>query len=196
MDNFSEIKETWLTANTTSLPQPGEIVKIIKRYRRKLVFRYLLMILLVLVLAAVMIWVVFVYHSQMLVTRIGEACIFSALVMLLVINTRSLVRVSGIKNYTNTQFLDYLKIAKRRQVIFQNRTQVIGLLLASAGLCLYLFETVHNDIKLTLITYSFVAAWLVVNWLVVRPRTNRKKSRELNERIEKIQRLSNQLSNN
>ncbi|MDB5230949.1 MAG: hypothetical protein JWN76_1754 [Chitinophagaceae bacterium] len=196
MDNLSEIKNIWLSANLTSLPQTGEMMKTIKRYRLKLVLKKTGMILLTLILAAVMIWVVCVYHSQLLVTRIGEACIFIALVILLIINTGTLVRVSAIKNCTNSEFLEYLKAARRRQTIFQQRTQVLGLSFASAGLCLYLFEAVRKDIQLAILTYTLAISWLALNWFVFRPRVNRKKAKELNERIEKIQNLSNQLSNN
>ena len=195
MDNFNDIKKIWLTANVSALPKPGEVVKTIKRYRVKHGIRNGALILFTLIMVAVMCWVLFAYRSNLLVTRIGEAFFFIAMFILLGTNVKSLSRISTQKNFSNGEFISFLKQEQVRQISFQKRTQVIGFALASTGLLLYIFEMVYQHTVMMIVTYLLTGIWIAVCWFVIRPLSIKRKTKKLTGTIEKLERLSTQLSN-
>ena len=195
MDNFNDIKKIWLTANVSALPKPGEVVKTIKRYRVKHIIKNGALILFTLIMVAVICWVLFAYKSNLFVTKIGEAFFFIALFILLGTNVKSLSRISTQKNFSNGEFISFLKQEQVRQISFQKRTQVIGFALASTGLLLYIFEMVYQHTVMMIVTYLLTGIWIAVCWFVIRPLSIKRKTKKLTGTIEKLERLSTQLSN-
>ena len=195
MDNFTDIKDIWLSANINALPGAGEMIKTIKRYRLKSIIKNISMVLLLLFMLAAMVWVVFVYKSHMITTRLGEACFFIAIFILLAIKADSLKRISAQKDYSNNSFIDFLKQEQQHQVNFFKRTQLIGFSFSAVGLLLYIFEEVHTDVIRMITGYSLLAIFFLAGWFIVRPIAIRKKTKKLNAMIEKLEGFSKQLSN-
>jgi uncharacterized membrane protein YfcA len=194
MDNFNDMQQLWRTVDTSLLPETAGIIKTIRQYRRKHTIRIVAFIMAALAMLAAMIWVLFAYRSNLLSTRIGEACFLLAILILLANNANSLRRISA-RNNNNADFILFLKQEQLRLVHFLKRTQVIGFALASVGLLLYLFESVYREKALTMLTVYFLAtAWLLFNWFVIRPRAMRKKMQKLKDTIQKLEELSSQLS--
>jgi hypothetical protein len=193
MDNLNDIKNIWMTANVDGLPNAEEIIRTIKRYRLKHVVKNAIFILFILLLAAAMMWVVFMYKSRMWTTRIGEACFFIAMFMLLATKAGSLKRITVPQTNSNNNFIDFLKQEQQHQFHFFKRTQIVGFVFSAAGLILYIFESVHNDATTMTVAYSLLAIFLSAGWLILRPIAMRKKTARLNEMIEKLQELSTQL---
>ena len=196
MDNFNDIKKIWLTANVSVLPKADEVVKTIKRYRFKHGIINGALILFTMIMVAVMCWVLFAYKSHLLVTRIGEVFFFIAMFILLGTHVKSLRRISTQENYSNDEFINFLKQEQVRQISFQKRTQVIGFAFASIGLILYIFEMVYHHTVVLIVAYLLTGIWIAVSWLIIRPLSIKRKTKKLTETIEKLERLSTQLSNN
>jgi len=196
MDNLNDLKEIWLTADPNDLPAADKIVKTIRSYRLKHAIKKAALIFLTLLLVATMCWVLFAYKSNLLVTRIGEACMFIAMFILLSANANSLRRISNLKDCSNDEFVNFLKREKIKHTFFQKRTQLVGFAFASVGLLLYLFEGVYTTPIQMIMAYLLASLWIFICWFVIRPRSIKRKNRELTETIQNLERLSAQLSNN
>lgn|ERR1035437_1830054 len=195
MNNFNDIKNLWQTARIDDLPGPKKIMNTIKRYRVKQVMKRLLLIAFTLIIMAVMIWVVFVYRSSLLSTRLGEACFFLAMFILIGTNANALNRISAQKVCSNDDFIRYLKQEQLKLIAFHKRTQVTGFGLSALGLGLYLFELVYHHTTWLIVGYSLLAIYILVCWFIVRPIAFRKKTKKLREFISTLEKLSGQLSN-
>lgn len=195
MDDLNDIKKIWLSADVNTLPSSNEVIRTIKRYRLLQSAKNAALIFVTLILMALMVWVVFVYKSSMLVTRIGEACFFIAMLIIIGINAGALRRVSAQKNCNNEEFITFLKQEQDRQMQLFKRTQVIGFVIAGIGLLLYCFEFSYKTHD-WLIAYLPVTIWLLVCWFIIRPISIKRKTGKLKATIEKLERLSHQLLNN
>ena len=195
MNNLDELKQIWLTTGLEKLPKSGEIVNAIKRHHRKEALKKVALILFTLLLVAIMCWVVFDYKSRFLATRIGEACMFIAMFILLGANANSLLKMSVRVNYSNEDHINFLKQKQLKQYKRMKKTQLIGFLFASVGLLLYLFEGLYKHTTLLVTGYILVVAWIVSSWFILRPLVLKRKTRKLNETVSKLERLSAQLEN-
>src|SRR6476646_3262998 len=137
MNNLDELKQIWLSTGLEKLPKSGEIVKAIKRHHRKEALKKASLILFTILLVLIMCWVVFDYRSRLLATRIGEVCMFIAMFIFLAANAISLVKMSARVQYSNEEYINFLKQKQLQQYRRTKKTQLIGFLFASAGLLLY-----------------------------------------------------------
>jgi len=192
MDNLNDLKKIWLTANINHLPNSNKMMQMIKEYRNRKILKKIALVIAALLLTTLMIVVVFTYHSTMITTRIGEVCIIIAGSILITTNTNSLRRVYKLKNCTNKEFMEHLERAQRGRINYYKKTQVIGLSFVSVGLLLYLFEGVHKNLGLCIISYTLLIIWLLINWFVIRPRAFKKQTKKFNEIFKKIETVSNQ----
>lgn len=195
MDNFDDIQQVWLSADVSALPKAAGIMQTIKKYRLKQMLKTAGFIVLILVLFLMMCWVLFAYHSTLITTRIGEGCLLLALIILLSVNVWSLQRIASSKAYSNNQFLLFLKQEKLRLIRFQQRTQPIGFAFASIGLSFYIFEEVHHDLWVMIMSYAGVILWCCFSWFIIRRKAMTRKTKKLNETIAKLEQFSKQLQN-
>jgi hypothetical protein len=193
MDNFNDLKSIWLTAKTDSLPASDEIVHIIKRYRNKTLQKKMMVILVGLVSVTIMIGIIFFYKPEMLTTRIGESFIILAGSILIFSNVRSIKRFYDLQEFSNRDYIEFLKKGRQNQIHFYKKTQVFGMAFCSIGLLFYIFEFVHKNAILSIIAYSLLVIYLLILWLIVRRRVFTKHARKLEELIKRLESLSNQL---
>ena len=193
MDNLTDIKKLWLTAKTGSLPEAGEVVRMAKRFRNQKLLKKMMVIAAGLVLTGIEVLVVFTYKSNMLSTRIGEAFIIIAGTILIATNTNSIGRFYRFRDFNNKEFIAFLEQTRVNQIYFYNKTQLIALAFCSAGLLLYLFEGVHQNLVLSIAAYGFIVAWIFVLGFIVRPKMFKKQTKKLDEIIKELEKLSKQL---
>ena len=194
MEDLTDIKHLWMTADVRGLPGAGEVLKTIRRYRLIHTLKSLGFVLLALLLGAVMVWTVLAYHSHLLTTRIGEVCFLITVLILVLYNSNTLRRMSRQKGFTNMDFIRFLKEEQERQLYFYRRTQIIGGLISSAGLLLYLFELLYHSPQLMIIMYLLAFLWIAFCWFYIRPLAMRRRTRKLNETISRLEALSQQLN--
>lgn len=193
MDNLNDIKKIWHTANTAALPGVDKIRSVIKKHRRNKLLKLTAVIITALFLIAVMVTVMFNYKSAMISTRVGEVCIMAACLILLIANARSLKRFYRYNDYSNKEFIAFLEETRVRRSNYYKRTQVVGLAIASAGLLLYIYEEARrHDLWVGLTAYSVAIAYMLIIWLVIRPRAFKRQNRKLDETIKKLNALSKQ----
>lgn len=192
MDNFNDLKKIWLTADTTSLPDSAEMMRAINKYRSNKLMKKAALILAAIFLTAVMVAVVFLYKSVMISTRLGEACIIAAGLILIFTNIGSIGRLYNLKSLSNKEFIGYLEQVKINRARYYRKTQVIGLSLVSFGLLLYIYEGVRPYLWLLLASYVFVLLYILVMWLVIRPRVYKRQAKKLDATIKEMKRLADQ----
>jgi uncharacterized membrane protein YqjE len=194
MDNLNDIRAIWLTAKTDSLPNSDEMLRIVKKFRNQRLRRKLAIIFTALSIMGLIVFTVFVYKSTMITTRLGEALTIMACVILVYTNTRSLKRFINLKDCSNKEFIEFLEQTRRNQVYYHKKTQVLGMALSSVGLVLYQYELVYKDMTMFIIIYSITVIWILILWLVLRPRNFRKQSLKLDETMRKLEVISKQLN--
>jgi hypothetical protein len=193
MDNLNDLKTIWLTADTKSLPDAGEMVHIVKKYRNKKLIKFVAVIVAALLLTGLMMVIVFIYKSTMVTTRIGEGCIIFAGLILAATNTNSLNRFYKLNDLSNRDFIKFLEHTRVRQNFYYKKTQVICLILCSVGLLCYLYEPVHKQLPVAIAAYSITIIYLLVAWLYMRPRAFKKQELKMKETIKKLENISSQL---
>ena len=193
MDNLNDLKAIWLSANTDSLPNAKEIPLMAKSFRNEKLRKKILIIAAASFLVVLEALVAVIYQSTMITTRLGEACIIAAGSMLLITNIRSIGRFYKFNVYTNKEFLSFLEQTRVNQLRYHTKTQLIALSLCSAGLPLYLFETVYGHFFAGLLIFLISAIFLLIIWFVVRPRTFKKQSITINKTIMRLKKISSQL---
>ena len=194
MDNLNDLKAIWLTAKTDSLPDSHEMVQIVRKFRNKKLLKITALVVAAIVLVAIMIWVVFVYKSTMLSTRLGEAFIIIAGIILIATNLNSLLRFYKLKECSNKEFIQFLEQTRLRQQFYYRRTQVVAMLFCATGLLVYLYEGVYKNTTLFIASYAATIGYLIVLWFIVRPRVFKKEERKINEQIEKLHNISKQIN--
>ena len=194
MDNLNDLKKIWLTANTSSLPGPNEMIQFVKKYRNQKLVKKLALIVAALLATVTEIFVVFFYKSTMLTTRLGEGCIIAAGIILISTTINSFNRIYTLKDTSNKDFIKFFEKTRQRQLFYHQKTQVVAFAFCSAGLLLYLFEYVYKNAVLAIIAYAVLVAYLLVMWLIVRPKTFKKHTRKMDETMKKLEILSKQFN--
>ena len=192
MDNLSDIKKIWLTANTSLLPNTNEMLLLIKSYRKKMLAKKTAVVITGLILAVLMCMVVVSYHSTMLATRVGEICMLVACAMLIASNINSLWRAYKLKSFTNKEFIEYLEQGQAGRIRYYKKTQVIAFAFVSIGLLLYLYEGVYKNTVLCIVSYSLLVIWLLINWFIIRPKVYKRQTKKYNDTLKKIETISKQ----
>lgn len=192
MDNLNDLKKVWLNADTSALPDTADMMHVIHRYRSQKLIKKAALILTAVFLTAMMIAVVFLYKSVMISTRLGEAGIIAAGLILVITNVGSIGRLYQVKNLSNKEFIAYMEQVKINRMRYYRKTQVIGFSLVSAGLLFYIYEGVHTHLWLLLSSYAFVLLYILVMWLIVRPRMYKRQAKKLDVTINEMKRLANQ----
>jgi hypothetical protein len=195
MDSMNDIKQIWLSTDTTKLPKADELLRTVRRYRLIFILKSIAFGLLILILTATMVHVLINYKSQLPSTRVGEGLMITALLILWSVSFKSLRRIPVRGNYTNKQFIEYLKKEQQIHAGFQKRTQGIGFIIASSGLLFYLYEGIYLFAGQLIIGYSLALLWILGCWIILRPRMIKRMNKRLSDTIGKLEKLSSQLSN-
>ncbi len=191
---MNDIKAIWLTAKTERLSTSVEVVKLAKKFRRQRLLKKAMVIVMAFVAALLLATVMVVYKSTLVSTRLGELLLLAACAVLATTNIRSIRRFYKPQVLSNKEFLQFLEQTRQNQISYYRKTQVVGLLLCSAGLLLYLYEFVYQNRLLLLSVYTATVAYLLFLWLFLRPRLFRKGANELKETRERLEEISDQLN--
>jgi len=193
MDNLNDLKAIWHTAKTDSLPNSAEMMRIVRKFRNNKLLKKVAMILTLLALMTVMVMVMFTYKSAMFTTRLGEVFIIISGLIAVVANMSTLVRFYYLKDLNNKDFILFLERTRQRQLFYYKRTQVAGLTFGSIGLLLYFFEIMRQNLVVGIVSYAVLIVYLLVIWLIVRPRMFKRQERKMKEKIEKFEKLLKQI---
>jgi hypothetical protein len=194
MENLNDLKAIWLTADTSVLPTPAEVVRLSKIFRGKILRRKKIMIGVACLCFLLMLTIAIFLPTKMITTRIGEAMLMLANVILAYSNIRSIKRFYHFDNFTNREFLQFLEQTRKNQVHFYRKTQVWILSLCTIGLLLYEYEFLSKRPIILLWGYTFVIISLLLDWFVIRPYSYKKGARKLAETKQNLEKILEQLN--
>ncbi|HEY0895864.1 MAG TPA: hypothetical protein VGE15_04880 [Sphingobacteriaceae bacterium] len=193
MDNLTELKALWHTTNTDHLPDASQMLREVKKFRGQRLRKKWMAIASGVLLTLLMIVVLISGQFKLISSYIGGALIAASSLLLVVNNIRSLKRFNQLEDCNNKEFLDFLEQTRLNQIYFYKRTQVVMMMLCSVGLLVYLYEPATRNLVATLAVLTGTVAWLLVCWLVIRPRVFRRNQEKLNELRSRIEQIANQL---
>jgi hypothetical protein len=196
MDNLNDLKAIWLTAKTESLPGSAEMEQIVKKFRNKKLRKITFMVFAALITVVMLILTMFIYRSTMVTTRIGEGMMIFGAAILVATNINSLHRFYNLKVCSNKEFIRFLEQTRRRQLFYYTKTQVVTMILFSAGLLLYIYEMLRGNVLLLIIMYSLSVIYFSVIWFIVRPKTFKREALKLNATMARLHSIAEQLENN
>lgn len=193
MDSLNELKTIWRTANTDSLPSHREMLRLIKNFRDDKLRSKVLLITAAFLLMMLLVIDWLFNRPRLVSTTIGMMMALCAMLILAVSNIRSLRRFIRFNDCSNREFILFLEQTRRNQLFYHQKTQVAGMLFASGGLVLYLYEFVRHNLMLTMLFYALALAYLAFIWLYLRPVKFKKQTVKLNQMIERLHQLSDQI---
>ena len=196
MDNLNDLKATWRTANTDSLPDAQFIMNVVKPFRDNKVNRKRMIITFSLVMCVF--FSAMMYHDRggMLSTLIGEGLLIVCLLILAYTNIRSIKRFYTLNDCSNKEFMSFLEQTRKNQVYYYKRTQVVCMVLYSVALIFYPFELFHANTASLVVFYVALLAGLSIFWLVTRPKSYKKESAKLQKLIDETNKIIQQFEKN
>jgi hypothetical protein len=194
MDNLNDLKKIWLTADTKGLPNSGEMVRRVKKYRNQMLLGKTIVVIAALALTVFWVWIMFWFKSKMVTTRIGEVLMLISTLILLVTNLNSWNRFYKFNDFDNVDFIKFLEKTKRRQMFYFKKTQVVAMAFCAIGLIIYMVEPALKSFAIGLSLLAFVIVYLLIIWFIVRPRAYKRQEKKMDETIKKYELLTKQLN--
>lgn len=193
MDNLTDIKAIWLTAKTDNLPTSNEMIQFVRKFRgQKLRKKWTVIIgsgLLSLLVIAVMV----IGNFKLLITYTGGGMIAVSGILLAFTNIKSLKRFYQLDDCSNLEFLAFIEQTRQNQIYYYKKTQVIIMLFCSVGLLLYMYEPASRHMVWLIGIYAACIIYLLILWLVVRPRIFKRNAEKLNTTRQRLEKISQQL---
>ena len=196
MDNLNELKAIWQTADRCKLPEPGDIKRSIKTFQSQRVRKKWLAIIVSVFFLMLMVGILMFLNSKMITTWVGGGLMALAWIILGLNNLRSLKRFNQLDDCSNREFLAFIDQTGLNQQYHYKKTQLRILVLCVVGLSLYLYEPATHSLAATIALYIITIAFLVVNWLVLRPMMFKRNTEKLNRMRNHFEKLIKQLETN
>jgi len=193
MDNLDDLKAIWHTAKTDSLPTSGEMLQMIKKFRRQRLRNKWQVIITSCLLILLMVVILCVLPFKMLTSYIGGALFITAMVTLVATTVKSLRRFYRLDNCSNLEFVAFIEQTRQNQIFYYKKTMVAIVLLCSIGWLLYMYEPTYKYPLWFIGTHTAFIIYMAVMWFVVRPRSFKKDEDKLNALKQRLQDISNQL---
>lgn len=188
----------WKQQKVAAIPDIKDVLKQGARVKNKIRNKVLRNLVVSVVGIAYYIFFMIYFHPKMLTTVIG------VLLMLLAIIIYQAVAVTVLpllaKNnfeLSSKEYLDKLILLKQKQNFVNKKVLNVFFLLISAGLMVFMVEfALMMQLVWAVAAYLFVAGWLVFVWVYIRPRKIKKQTSEINEAINKLEKLDKQITLN
>lgn len=196
MENFNELKEIW---QQKSLKQPldfNQTIKLADTYRKKQVMKTVSAFIMLLTTFGIILYVAIDYPSQLIITKIGFACVLLAIAGSLFFIT-DMVSVLFKKENTvsdNKTYLNRLMEFQRKQSFIHAKGISIYFILLSGGLALLMYEITRRNVSFAIGAYLVTGAWIALNWFYFRPKTIKKQKQKVKEVIDRLKEMEKQLS--
>jgi Flp pilus assembly protein TadB len=195
MQDFDNIKELWKKTNT-ELPSSKEVLAEVERTRKKMMRKSILGIITLSLTFAFITFIGFHYEFGLWTTRAGIIIVLTAICLgvFFMSGISKLLMQKADGTLDNNSYLKQLKKIQAKQRYIQGTGISIYFLLLTIGLILYMAEFAQRDLVFGIITYSITLTWIAFAWFYLRKRTIAKQEKELNEQIERIERLINNIN--
>ena len=176
-------------------PEMDDLLLKMKAYKNAGLKRLLITnsLLLSTVVGIAFIW--YYFQPQLVTTKMGIVLsIFAMLIFLLTYNKLYGSYKTLSQSKSNTAYLEDLIRLKNKEKHIQTTMMKLYFILLSLGIGLYLYEYVRlMPILLGVSIYVITLAWLIFNWIYLRPRIIKKQAEKIDTLIESFTRINAQL---
>ena len=174
-----------------------DLMSKLKKFKYNGLKQVLITNILLLATGAFIVFIWYFFQPKLISTKIGIViAIMAMLIFLLAYNKLFKFYKTSSEAKSNSDYLKDLIAIKRKQKFLQTTMMQLYFILLSLGICLYLYEYVSLMPILWGVTmYLVTLAWLVFNWVYIRPKVIKKKQAKLDAWIETFERITSQLEN-
>lgn len=192
MDDLNKLQTLWQSASPVALPDAMEIKKNIKEFRSTKLRNKILSVIVAITTILLSLFVLMTVKNFWFSTQLAIILNVISCLILATTNLRSMKRFAQLKDLSNLEFLQFLQQTRQNQIYYHKRTQVAGLILATASTLLLPYQLVVHSLTLAIITYSLIFTWIAVLWCYIRPKTFNKHSKKLSTEVLRFENIIKQ----
>ncbi|NML23860.1 hypothetical protein HHL16_23470 [Pseudoflavitalea sp. G-6-1-2] len=195
MNSFEDIQQLWQQPDTNDIPEIGQAIAAMKKKRSAMLLKNAGLTLLLLLTAIFILLLLFHYEFKMITTTIGIVLGVVALAAAMIVNTNlfTILMKQADDAGDNSQYLASLKKYQQRMRFIHTKGISIYFALLGAGIMLYMFEFLQNNLWTLIAGYALTLGWIGFVWFYIRPRTISKQSAEIESMISRLENISQQL---
>lgn len=193
MSTNIDLKDLW-QKQSISQPDIEDLFSKLKQFKKSNMRNLIKLNILLLATSAFILFIWLYFQPQFITTKIGIILIISAIFIFLFSHNQQISIFNKIDNaLSNNEYLQTLIALKNKQQFLQTTMLNLYFVILSAGICLYMYEyTVRMTTVSAILTYAITSAWVIFNWLYIKPKTIKKQQAKLNDLITKFENISNQ----
>ncbi|MBS1748036.1 MAG: hypothetical protein JST21_17870 [Bacteroidetes bacterium] len=191
MQSFENIHDLWQTNKEESLPDVNEMIMQIKKMRKKMIGRYFIGAVILVLTFLFIGFIGWFYHFERWTTRTGILITMLTIVMGVVFNTRLVQLLLQQDDLTldNRKYLEQLLHFRNVQGKIRNQGIALYFILLALGLGLYMIEFAERNLYFGIGAYIITFGWIVFAWVYFHKKKAHKQEKEINEQIENLESL-------
>lgn len=195
MNNFEDIQSLWQQAPAAKAPDIKQAIAAVRKRRRLMQLKSFGLVALLLFTLIFLILLISRYDFKFMSTKTGIALALLAIGAGVVVNSNmlGLLLIHNGTETSNQQYLQSLRKYRQRARFMHNYGISVYFLLMGIGILLYIYEFVHTNTFRMILAYTLTTGWFLFAWFVLRPRTVKKQTAEINDMISKLDEIDSHL---
>ncbi|MBO9634316.1 MAG: hypothetical protein J7578_14470 [Chitinophagaceae bacterium] len=188
MNNFEDIQSLWQQAPAAKAPDIKQAIVTVKNRRRLMQLKSFGLVALLLFTLVFLVLIITRYDFKFISTRVGIALALLAIGAGVVVNSNmlGLLLKHNSADTSNHQYLQSLRKYRQRARFMHTYGISVYFLLMGIGILLYIYEFVHANTFRMILAYGLTTGWFLFAWFVLRPRTVKKQTAEIDDMISKL----------
>ena len=190
-------KDLWNKQAAALQPDAGQLIKSAVKLKNKSRNQMLGVMVMGIAIMIFILTIGYFIEPKLATTRIGVALIILAIVFFLVSSgglLRLLVKDAD-HSLDAAHYLQLMITIKEKQLVLGTRIMNLYFTTLGAGLLLYMIEyTLKMPLIGGIIAYGMTAAWILFNWIYLKPKIVSKQQSKISEVIKNLEKVNNQLS--
>lgn len=196
--NKIDFKKIWDKQEDNHLSL-NELFKKIKQKQRQNNRKNIITVVLLLLTMFIIVKIGYHFKPQLFTSKIGLTLILFSITFLILIlskNSLSFYRKNLISEKSNSDYLEALVQLKEKQRFMQTKVLNYYFVSLFSGVLFLTYEFTSQTKQVWLIiAYIINILWIILVYLIIRPRLIKRQNMQIDEIIEKIQAVKNQLEN-
>lgn len=195
MSTNIDFKNLWKQQDVEQ-PNMDDLLLKLKKFNNTGIMRIVAANALMITVSAGIILIWYYFQPKLISTKIGIVMVILAmLIFLLAYNKLYQFYKNTSDSKSNSDYLNDLIAIKRKQKFLQTTMMQLYFILLSIGLCLYLYEyTSFMTPFWTVMAYGITLAWILFNWIYIRPKTIKNQQVQIDTLIERFELINAQLN--
>jgi len=192
MKKINEFKELWKQQTAgDSLPDSKAMINLIHKNHRKMIWKHVLLISILILTMAFIIFIGLYYDFELVSTYIGIIIVILSIVFGIILNSglfRALVPKFDL-TLDNKAYLKQMNLYRERHKFIHKKGIKYYFISLSIGFALYIGEFAYINLKFGLIAYAVTFSWIAFAWFFMGKRVVKKEIKKINDQIRSIEDL-------